>query len=209
MKKLVCALFVGSCLFAHAETKPYVSIYAGGSGLQETDFVMSNAGGNYPGKLQYDVTPVYGIAIGTSISEWPIRVEFEYSYRKSDFKQAGFSGLAPEKNPDGNMSAETFMGNLYYDFINVDSPVIPYVFVGAGVLCSELTLPVNWGVKSSTDTVFAGQAGLGASWALTDHIVLDVKGRVIVSDKTEYKDSNMDGDNLIYAEVLAGIRLQF
>jgi len=205
MKKLICALFVGSCLFAHAETKPYVSIYAGGSGLQETDY--DYAQGTAVGSLKYDVAPVYGIAVGTSISDWPIRVEFEYSYRKSDLDRIKTSLGSVVTDQKGDMKSQMFMANLYYDFSWVDSPVIPYVFVGVGALKSEITPP--WGLVKGSDTVFAGQAGLGASWALTDHIIFDVKGRVIMSDKTEYKDTNMEGDNLIYAEVLAGIRLQF
>ena len=208
MKKLVFALFVGSCLFAHAETKPYVSIYAGGSGLQETDYDYGN--GAATGSFGYDVTPVFGVAIGTSIAEWPIRVEFEYSYRKSDLDRIKTSSGGVVTDEKGNIKSQMFMGNIYYDFTDVDSPVIPYVFVGAGVVKVDMTPPWgSMGLVKDSDTVFAGQVGLGASWALTDHILFDVKGRVIMSDKTEYKDTNMEGDNLIYAEVLAGIRLQF
>ena len=208
MKKLVCALFVGSCLFAHAETKPYVSIYAGGSGLQETDFNYDQ--GTAVGSFKYDVAPVFGVAIGTSISDLPVRVEFEYSYRKSDLDRIKTSSGNVVTDQKGDMKSQMFMGNIYYDFTWVDTPVIPYVFVGAGVIKVDMTPPWKaYGLMNGSDTVFAGQAGLGASWALTDHIIFDVKGRVIMSDKTEYKDSNMDGDNLIFAEVLAGIRLQF
>jgi len=208
MKKLICALFVGSCLFAHAETKPYVSIYAGGSGLQETDF--DYAQGTSVGSFKYDVAPVYGIAVGTSIADWPIRVELEYSCRKNDLNRIKKSSGGIVTDEEGNIKAQMFMGNIYYDFTWVDSPVIPYVFVGAGVIKVELTPPWKaYGLMKGSDTVFAGQMGLGASWALTDHILFDVKGRVIMSDKTGYKDTNMEGDNLIYTEILAGIRLQF
>ena len=214
MKKLVCALFVGSCLFAHAETKPYVSIYAGGSGLQETEYDGSFSGTALSGDLKFDVDVVYGIAVGTSISDLPIRVELEYSYRKSscDVLKVEKPSVLQFDGKGSSVKTDLLMGNVYYDFTNVDSPVIPYIFGGVGVAFVDV-LVKNPTSSSKTfvkgdETVLAGQLGIGAGWAITDHIILDVKGRVIMTDDLDLP-SDTGLESLIYAEVLAGIRLQF
>ena len=211
MKKLICALFVGSCLFAHAETKPYVSIYAGGSGLQETDYDGDVSGSKVSGDLKFDVDAVYGIAVGTSIADLPIRVELEYSYRKSscDVVKVTSPSVLQFDGKGSSVKTDLLMGNIYYDFTEVDSPVIPYIFGGLGVAFVDVLVEPSAGVFVKGDkTVFAGQVGLGAGWPITDHIILDVKGRLVMTEDINLSN-NTGIDSLVYVEVLAGIRLQF
>ena len=208
MKKLVCVVFIGSCLLAHAETKPYISIYAGGSGLQETEYEnLPTDYGSVSGDFKYDAGPVFGVAIGTSIADWPVRVEVEYSYRKSSCSVMKMSSPIIDEvdGDDTSLKAYVLMGNIYYDLAWVDSPVIPYVFAGLGALRADVSIAR---VGSDNATVLAGQLGIGAGWAITDHIVLDVKGRVMMSDDIDLSE-NAKLDSLIYAEVLAGVRFQF
>ena len=218
MKKLILAVFIGTCVMAQAKTRPYVSVYGGGSGLQDTDFKYSWSSGSSSDKLRYDVGGVYGVAIGTSIGSLPIRIEVEYSSRKNDINDAtgGYKGAV-----DGDIKSTALMVNLYYDFKNVDGlydylsgSVYPYVFIGVGGVDAEMTERTDWWSGTASETVFAGQVGIGFGWEITDHIIFDLKGRVIMTEDIEFADiagsnTSLELDKPIFVEVLAGIRLQF
>jgi len=217
MKKLILAVCMGTCVMAaQAKTRPYVSVYGGGSGLQETDWKYSWTGSSTDGKFKYDVGGVYGAAIGTSIGSLPIRIEVEYSSRKNDINDSS-------NVYNGNIKSTALMVNLYYDFKNVDGlydylsgPVYPYVFIGAGSVDAEMTERTPWWSGTASETVFAGQVGIGFGWEITDHIIFDLKGRIIMTEDIEFADiagsgsnTSLDLDKPLYAEVLAGLRFQF
>ena len=216
MKKLILAVFIGTCVMAQAKPRPYVSVYGGGSGLQETDwsYTYNSTPGN---KFKYDVGGVYGAAIGTSIGSLPIRIEVEYSSRKNDIndRKSSYGG-------DGDMTSTALMVNLYYDFKNFDGlydylfeSVYPYVFIGVGGVDAEIKVSSpSWLAGTASETVFAGQVGIGFGLEITDHIIFDLKGRVMMTEDIEFTGitsptSKLELDKPIFAEVLAGIRFQF
>ena len=222
MKKLILAVFVGTCVIAaQAKTRPYVSVYGGGSRLQDTDFKYSWSSGSASAsdRLRYDLGGVYGAAIGTSIGSLPLRIEVEYSYRKNGIDDAvgGYKG----RINGGRIESTALMVNLYYDFKSVDGlydylsgPVYPYVFVGAGSVDSEITIATAWWSGNKSESVFAGQVGIGFGWEITDHIIFDLKGRIMMTEDIEYENiagsgTSLDLDKPLYAEVLAGLRFQF
>ena len=216
MKKLILAVFVGTCVVVQAKMSPYVSVYGGGSGLQNTDFTYkdsSDPSNNDSGELKYDVGGVGGAAIGTSLgSSIPVRIEVEYSYRKNDINGRGVLR--------GNMKTTSWMVNLYYDFKNVDGlydylsgPVFPYVFIGGGTMDLEVKVGESGDVPlSASESVFAGQVGIGFGWEITDHIIFDLKGRIVVGEDVDFgvnSTESIDVERPLYAEVLAGLRFQF
>jgi len=213
MKKIILAVFMGTCVMAQAKVSPYVSIYGGGSGLQETDWTYTDTSSlpSEDGKFKYDVGGVGGVAIGTSLGSIPARIEVEYSYRKNDVNDRG--------SYNGNMKTTSWMVNLYYDFKNVDGlydylsgPVFPYVFIGGGMMDLEVKAGDSSGSLSASESVFAGQVGIGFGWEITDHIIFDLKGRVMMGENVDFginSTESIDVEHPLYAEVLAGIRLQF
>ena len=100
-------------------------------------------------------------------------------------------------NADGTMKAQwnlqTLFLNAYWDFHN-DTPFTPYIGAGIGLAFLnteyELELRTQGGQSISdsageTNTVFAWNAGVGCSYAITDNISADLAYRFVGLSYTE------------------------
>lgn len=175
----------------------------------------------------HDVSVGGGLAVGYDFSrnlDMPFRAELEY---------AAYGSVSDDFHDDGHRSAiemeeslQTVLFNLYYDadalsFWNIT----PYVTAGAGlgILKSEYSWhngAENYGGGSSdTKAVFAGQLGLGLSYAIDDTFAVDLGYRFLmlgdgftnghISGNGETIRANMDTDRNFAHMVSLGLRVTF
>jgi opacity protein-like surface antigen len=166
---------------------------------------LSNPENYFEGTDEHDNTLGNKLAIGFAVpknsSYGSIRAEFEWgSYGLA--KTEGKLIIDPRISVANKIRINTFGLNAYYDF-NIDSKIVPYIGTGFGAAR----------IKSKSDTLglanetidgqsvanqFFWNIGAGASYALTDKIVLDVSYR--------YSDlGNVSGDRV---QTLSGKRYQ-
>lgn len=114
---------------------------------------------------------ILGGAIGAHLND-NLRAELELSHSNwsvSALSSSG-SGFRPAV---GELSATYLLGNLWYDFKS-DSAFTPYIGGGLGLGLPNQDFTANSGVKSDTPLEFAFQLGVGAKYALSDKIDLDI-----------------------------------
>ena len=118
---------------------------------------------------RFNTSYLLGAAIGAHISD-NFRAEVELSHSSWGLKDASING-SPFTPASGTVNATYLMGNLWYDFSN-GSAFTPYVGGGLGAALS--TVQVSTGPVSSTSTNFAFQLGVGAKYALSENIDVDI-----------------------------------
>ncbi len=96
--------------------------------------------------------------------------------------------------PGATLSTTAVMGNVYYDWKN-DSPITPYVGVGAGYGW------VNRAGFGVNDSGIALGATVGASLDMTSNLALDVG--------YHFRDTMITGDDAIEHSLTAGLRFKF
>ena len=108
----------------------------------------------------------------------------------------------------GTANATYLMGNLWYDFSNA-SAFTPYVGGGLGAALS--TVQVSTGPVSSTSTNFAFQLGVGAKYALSENIDVDIGYRFKDAQNVNWTvpGGTLAGVGLVSHNIQAGITFNF
>ena len=158
----------------------------------------------------YDFAPRFQI---------PARLELEYgAYGDvSDVKK-----LAAGANFKRTVGVQTLLANAYWDIAEWNG-FTPYVGVGAGVAFlkneGQLRLPKDVAQRypgrdspwSDTKAVFAGQVGLGFSYALTDSVSADLGYRFLMLDDASASKNGFtlrSKENHIH-QFMLGLRVTF
>jgi len=210
MKRLLCLSVVGGLLAFSASTAlaaqggaaegMYLSAKVGLAVLADSDLNFSDGSTS---KLSFDNGFGLDVALGYQLPMF--RVEGEVAYRANDMDESSDSGGTDKIN--GDLKALSGMVNGYYDFCNATA-FTPYVGVGIGV--AKLDFSVEEGLDES-DTVFAYQMMVGAGYALTKQISLEVEYRYFGTQDPEF-DDGLGGT--VEAEVsdhnlMVGLRILF
>lgn len=89
--------------------------------------------------------------------------------------------------------------------------VQPYALVGAGVAFYDFQdrTPLNLLGGSGSHEAFAGRAGLGIDFHLTDHLVLSTEGSVVGTTRDFEQPDLGDLDDYYYIAVTAGFQYRF
>lgn len=182
--KLRAALLMTAALalapaLASAETYEgwYGSIGGAYNGLRDSDI-----SGARTGKAEWSAG--YGAigALGYSFGATPLRLEGELGYRRNNLDSV--SGLAPAAlngSGSGHVSAYTGMLNLLWDIMPAQR-FTPYVGAGMGVasLHFDNLRGANGGsITDDSDAAFAYQGIIGASYAITPTILLNLDYRYL------------------------------
>jgi len=126
----------------------------------------------------YNLAPQHGI---------PVRTEIEFALRSQADDKKNFAGGGRAKQTT-NLS--TLFFNAYFDF-DTGTPVTPYVGGGLGMAFNNSEFKINEDVdrrkKSSHDTTFAWNLGLGAAYAFTENVALDLGYRFVYTGHREVK----------------------
>ena len=151
-----------------------------------------------------------GMVIGRSFNNF--RLEGELAYQKNDINSYTENGVTFDDGDyypigdkysvsDADITSKALLVNGYYDFKN-SSNFTPFVGVGVGFADVEL----SYYGESESDTVPAAQVSIGANFAFTEKVSLDLKYRYFVT-----KDLDFDGETQEYSSnnVYTGIRYSF
>ena len=171
---LAAAILVPAASYA-SSAGPYVELNMGASLPMDQSFnndLVPNA------KVSYDpafaLTFAGGYAFGNGF-----RADLEYGYQEPKFnKITGTVAATPITftGSGASVALHTFTANGYYD-INTGTAIKPFVGGGIGVAsavvdASQPAGAIVYLTSSASDTLFAYQATVGASYALTDNVSL-------------------------------------
>ncbi|MBN2428386.1 MAG: porin family protein [Deltaproteobacteria bacterium] len=161
-----------------------------------------------------------GVGLGYYLTK-NLRAEIEYFYRDTfEYnKRPTNDGIA---NANQELKTQTLMAQVFYDIPN-RTPLTPSVFAGAGIAYHEtdadaqlLIAPFFTYQGSNSETEFAWNIGLGAGYALTDRMAIDLMYRYISLGEVEWKNNRTDGGDMGGAEaditaneILVSIRYSF
>ncbi len=183
MQRLIPALMATTVLampgVAAAETYYYGEIFGGGTYLSDTTL---DFGGGTEGDLQSDFGYNIGGAAGMGIRVGGgfVRLEGELAYRSNANEQldvdAGGGLEITVEDLDGDYTALSGMGNIYYELVDLDTPLT--YWVGTGIGYAQLDLELTGDLLgaavdfSDSDGVFAYQFMAGTSYALNEFLTL-------------------------------------
>ena len=169
------------------------------------------SGGSGSAELSYDNSYLIEGALGYTFSEahrgcvaFPTRLELGISYYMYDWDKWREGGISFDESKNST-SYWNFMFNGYWDFNN-RSRFTPFLIGGLGFTRAEIDHQNN----DYDDTVFAGQAGAGVSFELSEKIVLNATYRYHISGDIEFKD-NVDTTEIENQQhhLIVGARIQF
>jgi opacity protein-like surface antigen len=148
----------------------YVSVF-GGYNMARAQLSYSDS--HYDIKLKDGFT--VGVAVGSYVADG-VRMERELSYIRNANKSETDERTDPPRAMTGRMSGVFLMNNVWKDF-RVSDRFQPYIGggIGAALLSGEGTSVGNLNdFDFSGELAFAMQAGVGARYAVTDRLALDV-----------------------------------
>lgn len=158
MRSLILSLIILAAPAAAQDAGYYAKAFGGLSALQGN----SASFGSTAQPLSYDSGTTLGGAIGYDYGDRPFRAELEFAYRSGEA-----TGVT------GDYASTTFALNGYYVFAG-NGRLKPYVGLGLGYV-TEIDFDVTSGANAgeySDRGLLAGQAMLGADYALSDSLSL-------------------------------------
>lgn len=189
MRKLAGALLAGTLIgvavpAVAAETNGwYVGAQVGLNRLEDAD---ASGAAFAPVTAEFDNG--YGLLGQVGYGFGAFRLEGELGWRTNGVDSVGGAGGS------GDLDAATLMANVYYD-IQTGSPLTPYLGVGLGAARLSADKITAGGVPlvDDSDTVFAYQGILGASYELDRNLLLKADYRYL---RTEDPDFTAAGTNV-------------
>jgi opacity protein-like surface antigen len=195
---------------AEQHSGPYVGAYVGGNTVITAKSTDNQGSFNlmYDPAMMGSVVFGWELAPGSPVGEG--RVELEYSRRsnrldKAEFVEGKFKG-------DGNLTSDSLLINSFGVYRS-DSLWTPYAGIGIGAARIEASGLKVTGQPLSNDNalVFAFQLGVGADFALTDKLFLDLGYRFFGSTRPKFVESNglnFETDYFTH-NIILGLRLGF
>lgn len=184
-------------------------LFGGAGFLRDTNLTSDDAGAIQNGDASFDVGWMGGGALGYRFHDsWSADVEM--TYRTNNLDRVTAAGTTVD---DGDFSSLSVLTNLRYH-LPVAGPLRPYVGAGAGWI-EEIDIDLET-LSSETGYSASGvgaQLLLGAEYALSDRLSLDVEGRYFRSFADSF-DSE-DGPAITYDadydrfEVVFGLSWRF
>ena len=193
--------FLATTSLVLAETaRPYVTLGAGLSYLEDSDI----SGGGSRANIGYD-NPGFALlgAVGMGVFD-NFRIEAELAHRENN-----------ADNFNGDVSANSLMGNVFYDIPVSLGPIKPFVGLGLGaarVKADTLALGGALGTVNDTDNAWAYQAIIGLAAPIAENLSLLLDYRYFSTfDDLSYRTStgvNGKGEYENHA-VMVGLRWSF
>lgn len=195
----------------------YGGVSGGANFANDIEFFSGALGANIDTEFDtgFAVSGVIGADFGDVWQYGGVRVEAEIAYRANDVDvhKTGGASLA---GSDGDVTSLSGMVNVMHDFLP-GSDFRPYVGVGLGVAqvsYNDFGVTAIPDVLDDEDTVFAYQAIVGASYALSPTLALTGDYRYFATDDPEVTLSAGAGGNTTDAEydshtLMVGLRYSF
>lgn len=194
IKVLLVGILLLTSTSAALAAGPYVGLAGGVTIAHDADMELNYRGYKAKTTIEYDA----GFAINASAGYdfQPVRVEFEFGYKKNDIDTIAGWGMS------GDITVMSYMLNVLYDF-NTYSRFTPYVGAGIGLLDGEIESRY---VKGSA-TEFGYQAIIGAAYHVDTHFALDISYRFLHAP-SDFSDNGVDIEYSC-SNLMAGIRVKF
>ncbi len=208
----------------------YFSGFVGAGFTDDADFsgIVTPPGGQQNVDTDFDTDVNFGASVGYNLGSFgseniSTRVELEVSYLQSDVDELDFSGNGPgiENNTSGDISRLLVMANALVD-INTDTAFTPYIGGGLGIAFTDIDIVYGGAAGApppvafdDTDTNFALQGIVGASYAFSENISLFADARytqVFDVNGDRFLNGGFTGnidDDLSNASVNVGLRFSF
>ena len=183
---VLCSLIMSS--FAGSM---YVGVNGGVSILSDSEISDDSVDMSYD--TGYNVEGV----IGYTFNAW--RAELALSWQKNDLDKYGPYPIT------GDLTVFGGMLNGYYDF-KAGAGFTPYLLAGLGVL--NVNLDFDEAGVDESNTLFAGQLGVGVGYAVTKNVILDLKYKYFMSQDFEIDSGSWD-ISLTGHQIQFGVRYQF
>jgi len=123
-----------------------------------------------------------------------LRPELEFEYRHSSMSSTKVQDSIGTSQPvgynSGSLTAETLMGNLWYDFRQPEGTLsVIYPYVGAGIGLARVginsenisTFQDTGGIANGSGTAFAYQLGFGANVEITSFLIASMDVRYLMT----------------------------
>ena len=189
---------------------PYVGVLLGGNAL------MDAKGSDSLGDFSLEFNPALQ---GSAMVGWdfepgnPIgegRIELEYTRRSNPLDQVKFA--EGSFKGDGDVTADSLLLN-FFGVYRYNEYLSPYFGLGLGaarIKASDLR-EAGYPLASGSDTVFAGQVGVGVDFALTRYLNLDLGYRFFGTSRPEFKEADGHTFKMDYFShsAVVGLRLGF
>jgi len=168
---------------------PYVGVLLGGNALMsaKSSDSLGNFSLEFNPALQGSAMVGWDFEPGNPVGEG--RVELEYTRRSNPLDKVKFA--EGSFNGSGNLTADSLLINFFgvYRYNSILSPYFGLGFGAARIKASDLRV-AGYPLASGSDTVFAGQAGLGVDFALTKHLSIDLGYRFFGTSRPEFKEAD-------------------
>jgi opacity protein-like surface antigen len=190
--------------------KPYVSVFAGASFLNDVNTIYDSPSAPY--SVKANTGYLLGGVIGLKWNKL-LRTEIELSH--SSWNANSFKSSAGALYPaSGSISAAYLLGNVWLD-VPTQSAFTPYVGGGLGVGWAWADVPFN-GNKygyGSGGSAMAYQLGAGVKIAVSDQVDLDLGYRFKALSSINFADrdgsGNYNGATLNSHNIQLGVTYQF
>lgn len=103
--------------------------------------------------------------------------------------------MSDKESATGDQTAFTFLFNYYFD-IPTKYPIKPFLTAGIGAARIDVNDLKSTGdvvvSVDENDTVFAYQFGLGATWAMSKSLDLELKYRYFGTQEASFDDADLE-----------------
>jgi opacity protein-like surface antigen len=179
---------------------PYLSL-SGGLNLLNNSTISADDD-EVDDAIEYKTGYVINGAIGLKSGD--VRLEAEAGYHHNSVDKYLNENDVMVSAEDIDITAWSFMGNVYYDFNMSDSSVTPFIMGGLGM--ADISVDDNESSESKTE--FAWQLGAGIGIKAADNVTVDLSYRYFkTSSPTFDTDSGSGKVSIGGSEILAGIRV--
>jgi opacity protein-like surface antigen len=194
----------------------YIGAFGGANFVEDVDFELEDP---VLGPVDFEFEDETGWAAGGAVGyafDFGLRAEVEAAYRHNDHDEGAVADVAfeidgetlPEFDLDGETTALSFMGNLWFD-VPVPFPVRPFIGAGAGMARVGLEDTEAAGVEIADDSewVFAYQLGAGLGYEIRPGLSVGAEYRFFETEDPELEVFGLDADYEYRSHsVLIGVR---
>lgn len=219
MKQLAAVLLAATLMLVWSVSLASAGMYVSGNlvgvVLEDSAISYRNFNSVDNDELSFDIGFGFAAALGYA-TESGFRVEGEIAGRFNEMDEFS-NDLGDKFIDDGYISAFSVMANAFYNFMP-DSAVSPFIGAGVGLVGIEVDFDYDdddyyyhdghyhYYDDSDYDTVLAYQLAAGVTFALSEHMKVDVQYRYFAADDPEFDEIEMEYTT---QNAMVGLRYEF